>query len=770
MSSIRSRKHTVNPYAIALTALALPLIASPGISHAASLADATADADAYQKEHGQEITIKGERRAPYKEDKSASKKATAELLDTPQTVQVIGKEIIREQGATTLTEALRNSAGVGTFNLGENGSTNTGDAVYMRGSDASGSIFVDGVRDVASVSRDVFNIESVEVLKGAAGTDVGRGSATGAINLYTKHAVPHTFYNGSVSAGGGDFSRATADLNWKLTDTAALRLNLMTQDAGVAGRDVIKNKRWGAAASLAFGLGTSSRYFLDYMHVDQDNTPDGGVTTIGLPGYSSPDDKARPGYRDFLNDAAPANSKNFYGTRDDFDNVKTDVVTFTFEHDFNNGMHLSNLTRWSQTDQDYQLNAVLGQGTNGATASTRPLLTPDPADPSTWTLTRLITNKDAKNTMLTNQTNLQMHFNTGGLEHNVSTGLELISEEQKSLTFDTSAAAGAYPAVSIYSPDPNVGGYTRKLTGAYSDGQTDTIGLYVNDTVRFSEAWQVSAGLRLDHYRTTYKTVAANGAVTPFTAAEDDLVTGKLGVVYKPAANGSIYASYAITQQPPGGSTFTLAADNSANANNPDVAPQKAKTSEIGTKWDVLRNHLSLTGALYHTEYSDSIATDTDGTFYRTGEKSVSGIELGAVGQITPKWNISAGYTIMNTKVKNQNVVTADGSTDLAYSPKDAFTLWTTYAPGKRFTIGGGARYNGEMKRGSDGAVGTPAIVKSYVVIDGVASYQLTERVQLQLNAYNLLDKQYIAAINKSGYRYTPGTPQTFRLAANVNF
>ncbi|CAM3357389.1 catecholate siderophore receptor Fiu [Asticcacaulis taihuensis] len=744
MSSIRNRKHAVNPYALALTALALPGVA---------LADAAADA-ARDSTH---VIVRGERHGPYKEDHSSSKKATADLIDTPQTIQVIGKEIIREQGATTLTEALRNSAGVGTFYLGENGSTSTGDAVYMRGSDASGSIFVDGVRDVASVSRDVFNIESVEVLKGAAGTDVGRGSATGAINLYTKHAAPHDFASASVSAGGGDFSRATADANWKLAETSALRLNLMAQDAGIAGRDAIKNKRWGAAASLGFGLGTSTRYFLDVMHVDQDNTPDGGVSTIGLPGYSAPDD------RDFLNDAAPVNPKNFYGTKDDFDDIQTDVVTFSIEHDFNNGLHLSNLTRWSQTDQDYQLTAIMGQ----AATSTRPLLTPDPADPSTWTLTRLVNNKDVRNTMLTNQTNLQAHFRTAGLEHSLSTGLELISEEQKSLAFD-STTAGAYPAVSVYTPDANVSGYTRKHSGAYSDGQTDTIGLYVNDTIRFSEAWQVSAGLRLDHYKTDYKSVAVDGTVTAYKA-EDDLLTGKFGLVYKPATNGSIYASYAITQQPPGGASFTLAADDAANANNPNVDPQKAETSEIGTKWDLLHRRLSLTGALYRTQYSDTIATDTDGTFYHAGEKSVSGIELGVVGQLNPHWNISAGYTVMDTKVKNVAAVTADGSADLAYSPTDAFTLWTTYAS-KRFTIGGGARYNGEMKRGRDGAVGTPAFVKGYMVFDGVATYQLTQRVQLQLNAYNLLDKQYVAAINKSGYRYTPGTPQTFRLTANISF
>ncbi|HKV65463.1 MAG TPA: TonB-dependent receptor plug domain-containing protein, partial [Rhodanobacteraceae bacterium] len=105
-------------------------------------------------------------RIAYKIDAVQSSKFTQPLLDTPQTINVIGKQIIQQQAATTLTEALRNSPGVGTFYVGENGSTSTGDAVYMRGFDASGSIFVDGVRDLGSISRDVFDTEQVEVIKG----------------------------------------------------------------------------------------------------------------------------------------------------------------------------------------------------------------------------------------------------------------------------------------------------------------------------------------------------------------------------------------------------------------------------------------------------------------------------------------------------------------------------------------------------------------------------------------------------------------------------
>lgn len=745
MTSIRSRKHTVHHYATALAVLALPVMAH---AEAAPPADTAATTT---------VVVTGQR-TPYKTDASANRKATSDLLDTPQSVTVIGKDIIREQGATTLTEALRNAPGVGTFYLGENGSTSTGDAVFMRGSDVSGNIFVDGVRDVASISRDVFNIDSVEVLKGAAGTDIGRGAATGSISLWSKHATLHDAFSGSLATGGEGYVRATADLDWHLTEGNALRLNLMDQDGGVAGRDAVKNRRFGIAPSLGFGLDGHTRVYVDALHVEQDNIPDGGVSTIGLPGYSTPD----PGVRDFLNGAGRVDPRNFYGTNDDHDTVQTTMLTATVEHDLSDTVDISNLTRWSRTDQDYQLTSFLGQGLAG----TRPLRTPDPADPSTWTLTRYPNNKDTVNTMLANQTNLRARFATGAISHTVSTGVELMREEQKSWTFDTTAAASAYTAANIYHPSPDATGYHRIRTG-YGFGRTDTAAVYANDTLAFGPRWRLTAGLRYDHYKTTFDSVLLNGSKTPF-AVEGDLLTGKLGLVWKPMPEASLYTSYAVTKQPPGGATFTLV--STANVNNPSVEPQEAKSSEFGGKWDLLDDRLSLTGALYRTEYADAIAQDSDGSYYRTGDKRVSGVELGMVGQITRGWNISAGYTVMDTQVKNQAPVTADGSSNLTYSPSDAATVWTTFTPGRRLTFGGGIRYNGEMKRGSDGAIGTPAFVKSYVVWDGVAKWRVSKRVELQLNVYNLFDKTYVTAINKSGYRYTPGNPRNVRLTANFNF
>src|SRR5690554_3871262 len=167
----------------------------------------------------------------YKADRVTSPKFTQPLRDTPQTIQVITNQVFNQQGATTLTEALRNSAGVGTFYAGENGNTTTGDAIYMRGFDTSNSLFVDGIRDLGSISRDLFNIERVEVTKGPAGTDNGRSAPSGAINLATKQPLLENMIAGVVTTGTDGQNRATLDVNQTLNgfSGSALRLNVLWQ-------------------------------------------------------------------------------------------------------------------------------------------------------------------------------------------------------------------------------------------------------------------------------------------------------------------------------------------------------------------------------------------------------------------------------------------------------------------------------------------------------------------------------------------------------------
>lgn len=174
---------------------------------------------------------------------------------------------------------------------------------------------------------------------------------------------------------------------------------------------------------------------------------------------------------------------------------------------------------------------------------------------------------------------------------------------------------------------------------------------------------------------------------------------------------------------------------------------------------------------MYQTEVKNEVEQDPiDLIYYQTGKKRVQGIEIGMVGEVMPNWLVSAGYTRMNTSVKSGKVVTASGVNNLSYTPKQAFTGWTSYTLPFGLKIGGGARYVGEMLRGTDGAVGTPARVDAYWVFDAMATYTVNKNLDLQLNAYNLADKTYVAAINKSGFRYTPSQPCSFSLTANIKF
>jgi catecholate siderophore receptor len=720
------------------------------------------------------VEVYGKQGKAYTAGQVSSPKFTQPLLDTTQTINVIGSDLFNEQGATTLTEALRNSPGVGTFYAGENGNTSTGDAVFMRGFDSSGSIFVDGVRDLGSVSRDIFNIEQVEVAKGPAGTDYGRTAPTGAINLVTKQASLRDSAAGTVAWGSNGQRRATADWNERIGQNAAFRLNLMAQDSNVPGRDMVERKRWGVAPSLAFGLGTATRVYLDLLHVDQDNIPDGGVPTIGLPGYSSPDP-----LRPQIGSAPRVDSSNFYGTTSDHDDVAADMATVVVEHDFSQDATLQNTTRWGRNRQDYLLTSYR--------LSDDPTLfiTPDLDDPGTWAVARsLPTFKDQRNTILTNQTNLRMHFASGSVQHDLSTGIELIREELE--TRGQAALNGsAWPAANLYAPDPHVSGLQWAHDGTRGDGRTDTAAVYAFDTVKLNPRWQLNGGVRIDRYTTDFSNlVVCGGRNTPACGAlpagsivggVDDRVSGtlyswKFGVLYKPADNASIYANYAIAQQPPGGGSLELS-DRANNANNPAFDPQKARTAEIGGKWNLFGERLLLTAALYDTRVSNEIVQDpVDQLYYQTGEKRVRGVELSAAGSITDAWSVSAGFTTMDTEVVAGTSVTADGSTALAYTPKNAFTAWTSYRFASGLTLGGGARYTGQMKRGTDGAVGTPTHVDGWWVWDAVASYAFNDRLDLRLNLYNLFDKDYVAAINKSGYRYTPGAPRTAMLTASFHF
>lgn len=783
MRAITSRKNKPMPRraGATLAMLMLPFAAQAGADDpaaaAAAHAAATAPADTGalpvderdRHDGAHRVHIVGERENDFKAEHAQSPKYTEKLVDTPQTLIVIKKELFEQQGATTLTEALRNTPGVGTFFLGENGSTNTGDAIYMRGFDTSGSLFVDGIRDIGSISRDIFNIEQIDVLKGPAGTDTGRGAPTGSINLNTKQPQLKNAGSASLQGGSGDRARGTADINRVLDRDSgtAFRLNLLDQDSGNPGRDDVRDKRWAIAPSLAFGLHGPTHLYLDYLHVKQDNRPDGGVPTVGLPGYISPDAR-----RPFLTGAATVDPENFYGSLADFDHVKADMATAIVEHEFRSGMKLRNVSRYGKTKQFYMLSSFMGTAAN--------ILTPNAADPSTWTLARTNrTIKDQENTIVANQTTLTSSFDTGTLRHTLVSGLDLSNEKQSNWSY---VGGGTLLPANLYRPDPAspLAGLNLARNGARTGGETTTESGYLLDTIKLGDKWIFGASVRLDHFDTSYdsvtlSTASANPTLPVGTQVplhlelSDSLVSGKVSALYKPTENSSVYALWANSKQPPG-SNLTLS--GSANsASNPIFDPQVSTTTEIGGKLDLMNHKLGLNAALYRTDVKNEVEQDpVDLLYYQTGRKRVQGIELAVIGEITRNWSVNAGYTYMDTSVKAGKVITAAGANNLTYTPKQAFTSWTSYQFPFGLKVGGGVRYQGKLWRGIDGAVGTPAYAEDYWVADAMADYRVNRWLDVQLNVYNVFDKEYVAAINKSGYRYTPGTPRSATLTANFHF
>ncbi|MDH1701539.1 catecholate siderophore receptor Fiu [Comamonas terrigena] len=767
---IKSRKHASTVQrAPAAGVVAAAAIATFGLS--AQAQTTSADTPALK-----EVRVQSTQDSGYTPGTPSSPKFTQPQVNTTQTMSIIRSEVLKEQGATTLTEALRNVPGVGTFNIGENGRMNTGDSVSMRGFDTSDSIFVDGVRDLGGISRDIFNTEQVEVFKGPAGTDNGRTSASGSINLVTKQPRLEDSFSASVGAGSAKYKRTTADWNKQLTGLpgAAFRLNVMGEDSGTPGRDVVENKKWGIAPSLALGLGTDSRIFLNYLHVKQNNLPDGGVPVIGLPGYNAASTLS-PAVRQYLN-THRVNSSNFYGSVSDFDDTTVDMFTAKVERDLSAGTTLQNITRVGRTEQLF--------------TATRPnAITSTAADPANWTISRGSNSADTSNKIITNQTNLTTKLTAGGLEHSISAGVELTREEAEAHTL----AGGDYASTTtnLWNPNPHVSRTALKRNGGYSERKIDTISLYGFDTIKLNEQWAINGGLRADHYKlhSTSQTVASGTTPATFIDVKnsDTLWNWKLGVLFKPATNGSIYANYALQQQPPGtvtggdgaGGGVVTITTSASDINSFFRNPQKTKTFEVGTKWELAEKRLLLTGAVFHTELNNQISCDylgnTASNCVQDGKKTVKGLELGAVGQITNNWQVTTGLTLQRThtdasRQRGTGTISADGSNDLPFTPRTAFTLWSSYKVMPALTIGAGGRYMGSMKKSNDGNVTGPATIGAYWVFDAMATYQVSKNVSLKFNVNNLFDKDYVASINRGGNRYFPGAERSYRLTANFDF
>ncbi|BCU75810.1 TonB-dependent siderophore receptor [Luteolibacter sp. LG18] len=691
------------------------------------------------------MVVEAVRQSLYRPENVTSQKYTVPLRDVPQTVTVVPKKVIEDQGATSLTEVLRNVPGI-SIQAGEGGgaSSTAGDMFTMRGFNASNSIFVDGVRDDGLGTRDTYNLEAVETFLGPTGSDVGRGTASGYVNMATKTPKLEDFYAGSVAYASGDRFRNTVDVNQSLafgdegswTRGTAMRLNGLYQSGGVAGRDYVEKNSWALAPSFVLGLDTPTRVFLQYQHSEQDNLPD-----YGLP--------ARNGY------PIPVPRDTYYGNvYADFDNVTQDAGTIRIEHDLNDHITIRNQTRYSEAER---FAVVSGLGYNAGTN----------------TVTRSRQGNDRENKIFSNQTSITAKFDTGPLKHSLVGGLEYTWDEQYSPTI---TGVGTNPTGLPYPWIPNpyqpIVGYNPQRHPTYHTiGSTDTVGTYLFDTIEFGEHWQLSGGGRFDSYKTRYTAVSATSASNPdglvYQTSDDVLFSGKIALTYKPVKEGSIYLGYGTSQTPPGTANFTLS-ESGTNQNSPNLDPQESTNVELGAKWDFFKSALTVTGAVFHTENKNVIyALPSSGptTEYSVdGGQEINGATFGVAGKITEEWQVLANATIMHGELDQKGA--ANNGKDLTLMPKISGSLWTTYKLPYNFTVGAGVRYQESVFVNAANTIKVP----SYAVVDAMVQYDFTKDINVRANIYNLLDREYISSINNNGQRYNPGAPASFMISTNFKF
>ncbi|HET8645559.1 MAG TPA: TonB-dependent siderophore receptor, partial [Vicinamibacteria bacterium] len=603
-------------------------------------------------------------------------KHTAPLREIPQTVAVIPSHVMEAQGATTLRDVLRNVTGI-SIQAGEGG-VPAGDNLSVRGFNARTDLFIDGVRDTGGYSRDPFNLEQVEVTKGPASAYSGRGSTGGSVNLVSKAPGAAASRSAQVAGGGADYKRGTLDLNQPLDGVglagAALRFNAMWTDADVPGRDVVTQSRWGVAPSLAFGLGTPTRVTVSYFRLDQDN-----LAEYGLPWVPNTN-VALAAYRD---QAPPVDFSNFYGLRDrDFEKTATDVASAKLERDLGGSLRLRNLLRYGRTRRDSVITAPRFAG-NDSTA-----------------INRQLQSRDQKDGIVANQADLTTRFRTRGVEHAVVAGLEL--DRETSVNHLRSGPTAPQADLFVPNPDdPYAGPITR--TGARNDGTADTLAFYALDTLSLGARWELSGGLRWDRFHADYQSRAVDGALTAFERT-DEMWSGRAGMVFKPRVNGSVYAGWGVSFNP-SAEGLSLSAATAA------VEPERSRSLEVGTKWDLLAGRLAFSAAAFRTDKTNARTAGLnpgDPPTVLDGEHRVEGLELGATGHLADRWEVLASYTRMRSEILRSNNAAELGHA-FGNTPDHSFRFWTSYRVRGGLDLGGGAEYVGDRFNGNTGARVAPA-------------------------------------------------------------
>ncbi len=704
-------------------------------------------------------------------DLMPSPKYTASLVDLPQTITVISQETIQNTASSTLMEALRTVPGI-TFGAGEGGNP-LGDRPFIRGMDSQSSTYIDGIRDIAAQSREVFDIESIEVQEGPGGAYGGRGTGGGSINMNSKLPRRDNFIAGSFTPGTSNYKRGTVDANAKLNSLFTARIAGVWHDADVAGRDAVHNGRWGVAPSLAIGLGHPTRAYLDYYHLVSDNIPDSGVP------YNNPSKVPTndPGERILpVGDGQPLklpNRKLFWGLTDrDHNNGTVKTGTARVEHDLW-GSHalIRDSFRYERTETDYLWTL------------------PDDSQGNIYygLLFRRINNRVSAVFTDDNQTDLSGELKTGKIHHSYATGIEFSKERGNNDAYTTNStsfsggtetcpngagAASGYNCVNLFSPDYHdpwwdTGVITLNHNPTHSKSVTQSV--YGFDTIQFNSHFQSTVGGRYDHYDSTF-TPAVSPTAIPTQEVVNNIGTYLASLVYKPDHPTSIYGTVS-TAAIPTGNALAQGTDTSnlSTAGNANLQPEFIREEEFGVKREISHGHAMARIDFFHMDIQNVRITQADGTVAAEGTDRSLGAEASISGQLTSKWQFTGGYDYIDAILVNAGGAgAANGAANGQAMPNTArhsASITSNYRIIPRLYAGGGI-YGMSKVWGSQP---NNKWVPGYVREDIFASYQLNEHLNLQLNIQNVGDTFYYQQAYQTHYAI-PAAGRTALFGLNMKW
>jgi catecholate siderophore receptor len=705
------------------------------------------------------LSVEGSSSSDYRAEQPSLNKLTQPLRDTPQSIAVVTQQLMEDQGVTTLRDALRNVPGI-SLAAGEFGAQ--GDNLTIRGFSARNDIYIDGMRDFGGYYRDPFFIQNVEVLEGPSSILFGRGSTGGVVNQTAKTPTLAPLMAGSLAFGTDDTKRLTADLNVPLPEWGegvAARLNLMGNDSGVAGREFAQNSRFGVAPSLAFGLGTPTRITLNYLHQTEYDIPDYGLPFI----YQAP-----AGAKQGTAVVAPVSQNNFYGFKHgDYLRTNVDIGTAKIEHDFNDNLTIRDQVRYSHYVRSFRITEP--QIYAPATSANPPTNTAGLISPTTPLSSVFISRNQlygtGLETLLDNQVDVTARFTTGPFNHTLVAGLEL-TRETSDPNRDSSIAP--FSTTSLVNPNPNqtynANSFfsTQTKTTAYSQA------VYLVDTVEITPQWQLMGGGRFDRFdigfdQNTFDTTGKQtGAVV--LSHIDRKPSWRAALVYKPLPNGSVYFS--------AGTSFNPSAESlSLSTANSSLDPVENTTYEVGTKWDVLDERLSLSAALYQTEQTNLRETIPGSTLQQlVGSGIAKGLTMEAVGHITNEWQIIAGYAYTYSAITKSPI--GDLGHRLANVPMHTANIFTSYTFPFGLQIGGGFNYVSSRFAASAprvvGGVNFFSEAPSYWTANLMAKYIVNDNLSLQVNVSNLTDKYYYDLLHPS--HVVPGAGRAALFTASFKY